>query len=177
VQGLRQNMDEMAYTIATEVNRIHRAGYDRYNAKGVGFFNDLDRPQDAARSLEVNGVVAQDVGRIVAGAAPNAPGDNRIANLVSQLQYQDVLQGSTVDGFYNSMVGELGVRTRQANESAQSQKDILAQLNNIRESVSGVSLDEETTKMIEYQKSFDASARLIRTADEMMDTVLNLKRM
>ena len=42
---------------------------------------------------------------------------------------------------------------------------------------SGVSLDEETTKMIEFQKTFDASARLIRTADEMMDTVLSLKRM
>ena len=49
-------------------------------------------------------------------------------------------------------------------------------MNNIRESISGVSLDEEATKLIEYQKSFDASARLIRTADEMFDTVLNLKR-
>jgi flagellar hook-associated protein 1 FlgK len=43
--------------------------------------------------------------------------------------------------------------------------------------VSGVSLDEETTKLIEYQKAFDASARLIKTADEMFDTVLNLKRL
>ena len=51
------------------------------------------------------------------------------------------------------------------------------QLKNIRESISGVSLDEEATKMIEFQKNFDASARLIRTADEMMDTVLNLKRL
>lgn len=41
----------------------------------------------------------------------------------------------------------------------------------MRESISGVSLDEETVKMIEYQKAFDASARLIRTADEMLDTV------
>ena len=53
----------------------------------------------------------------------------------------------------------------------------MSQLGNIRESISGVSLDEETTKMIEYQKTYDASARLIRVADEMFDTVLNLKRL
>ena len=58
-----------------------------------------------------------------------------------------------------------------------SEQDIVDQLQNIRDSISGVSLDEETTKMIEFQKGFDASARLIKTADEMMDTVLNLKRL
>ena len=66
--------------------------------------------------------------------------------------------------------------TNKANKAYESQDDVLKQLNNIRESISGVSLDEETAKMIEFQKSFDASARLIRAADEMMDTVLNLKR-
>jgi flagellar hook-associated protein 1 FlgK len=53
----------------------------------------------------------------------------------------------------------------------------VAQLNNIRESISGVSLDEETTDMVRFQKAFDASARIIKTADEMFDTVLNLKRL
>jgi flagellar hook-associated protein 1 len=50
-------------------------------------------------------------------------------------------------------------------------------MQNIRDSISGVSMDEEAAKLIEYQKSFEASARLIKTADEMFDTVLNLKRM
>ncbi|MCB0363506.1 MAG: flagellar hook-associated protein FlgK, partial [Bdellovibrionales bacterium] len=71
----------------------------------------------------------------------------------------------------------LGVQSARAASEHESQKDIVKQLQNIRESISGVSLDEETAKMIEFQKSFDASARLIRAADEMMDTVLNLKRL
>ena len=75
------------------------------------------------------------------------------------------------------MVGEVGIQTRRTQVAQDSQKNIVNQLKNIRESVSGVSLDEETTKLIEYQKSFDASARLIRTADEMFDTVLNLKKL
>jgi flagellar hook-associated protein 1 FlgK len=82
----------------------------------------------------------------------------------------------TLDDFYNGMVGELSVLTRKTRSLHQHQADSLNQLKNIRESISGVSLDEETVKMIEYQKAFDASARLIRTADEMLDTVINLKR-
>ena len=70
----------------------------------------------------------------------------------------------------------MAVTVNKANMTAEHQKGIVDQLKNIRESISGVSLDEETTKMIELQKSFDASARVIRTADEMFDTVLNLKR-
>ncbi|MBY0385616.1 flagellar hook-associated protein FlgK, partial [bacterium] len=50
------------------------------------------------------------------------------------------------------------------------------QLENLRESYSGVNIDEEIASMIEWQKQFDASARLIRTADEMLETVINIRR-
>jgi flagellar hook-associated protein 1 FlgK len=84
---------------------------------------------------------------------------------------------STFDDYYNSLVGKIGIEAQRANSAQASQDDIVGQLKNIRESISGVSLDEETTKMIEFQKSFDASARLVRTADEMMDTILQLKHL
>jgi flagellar hook-associated protein 1 FlgK len=95
------------------------------------------------------------------------------------MQYEGKLADgqSTFDDFYGNIVGQVGITASRSNSEQESQKGIVEQLKNIRESISGVSLDEETAKMIEYQKSFDASARLIRTADEMMDTVLNLKRM
>ena len=112
-------------------------------------------------------------------AAPNAAGDNRVANVLSSLQYQKTMEDgtSTFDDYYNSLVGKIGIEAQRANSAQQSQDDIVGQLKNIRESISGVSLDEETTKMIEFQKSFDASARLVRTADEMMDTILQLKHL
>ena len=97
---------------------------------------------------------------------------------MARLQQEKAMGGdSTFDEFYNSIVGKVGVQTKRAGTASETQKDIVKQMNNIRESISGVSLDEEATKLIEYQKSFDASARLIRTADEMFDTVLNLKRL
>lgn len=178
INRLKSDMDTIAYTLAKEVNMAHLAGYDQYSQKAGLFFEMPQTVEGAAASLKVNEAISTNVGKIAAAAQPGSPGDNRIANILSSLQYKKTLgEGSgTIDDFYSSIVGQVGIEAQRSNSDLSSQKDILGQLKNIRESISGVSLDEETTKMIEYQKSFDASARLIRTADEMMDTVLNLKR-
>ncbi len=172
------DVDELAYTFANEVNKAHESGYDRYNNKGLKFF-DVDGKDGASENIKINDKIIEDPGKVVAAAQPNAPGDNRVANIISSLQYQQKLKSnqSTFDDFYNNIVGRVGVTANRATAEFESQKDIVGQLKNIRESVSGVSLDEETTKMIEFQKSYEASARIIRAADEMMDTVLNLKHL
>lgn len=178
ISELVDKMDTMAFTLATSVNEAHGLGFDAYNGQSGAFFAQPLQVRGAAESLRLSDRIVEDPNRIAAAAQPNAPGDNRIANLVSQLQSSKMMNDgqSTFDDFYNGIVGQVGVVTRRTNTAHESQGDIVKQLNHIRESISGVSLDEETTKMIEFQKSFDASARLIRTADEMFDTVLNLKR-
>lgn len=177
INDLIGQVDKMAYVLVDQVNSAHSHGYDRYNKPAGVFFRPLDI-KGAAENIQLDEGIMKDVGLISAGATPFAPGDNRIANIISDIQYKGVLNSgeTTLDEFYNSLVGQVGVTTARANNELISQGDLVSQLKNIRESVSGVSLDEETAKMIEYQKGFEASARLIRTADEMMDTVLNLKR-
>jgi flagellar hook-associated protein 1 len=172
-------MDEAAYKISWNVNRAHVEGFDRYGKNGNLMFEQPDEVAGAAEKFAISDDIAADVGKIAAAAVPNAAGDNRIANVLSSLQYQKTMDdgSSTFDDYYNSLIGKIGIETQRANSAQQSQNDIVGQLKNIRESVSGVSLDEETTKMIEFQKSFDASARLVRTADEMMDTILQLKHL
>jgi flagellar hook-associated protein 1 FlgK len=132
-----------------------------------------------AQSIELNENIFNDVNLIAAGSVPGAPGDNTVANVISQIQNKNIMEEgtATLDDFYNSQVGVVGVLSQRAQKSRESQANILKQLEGIRESVSGVSLDEETTNMIEFQKAFEASARVIKTADEMLETVLNLKRM
>lgn len=177
--GLIEDTDTLAYSLASEVNRAHSQGYDRMGRTGINLFEQPADIENASANLAVNSQVLEDVGMIAAAGQPGAPGDNRIANVLSGLQYNQVLDEGTAtyDDFYNSIVGRIGIEAQRSNTAHESQKDIVAQLKNVRESISGVSLDEEATKMIEYQKAFDASARLVRTADEMMDTVLNLKRL
>ena len=178
IETLLDELDQVAFRLNQEVNQKHIEGVDRRGQPGVLFFEVLESADNAAAKLSLNQTIEQDPGRITAGQSPMGPGDNRIANDIARLQEKKVLNEgtATLDDFYTSLVGRVAVTVNKANMTAEHQKGIVDQLANIRESISGVSLDEETTKMIELQKSFDASARLIRTAEEMFDTVLNIKR-
>ena len=179
IPDFKEKIDQVAYTFADEVNRAHVEGFDRNGRQGLLFFEMPNQVAGAAQEIKMNDVIVEDVNRIAAGAKPGAVGDNTVANVISQLQHKEVMDGgtSTLDDFYNSQVGRVGVLAQRAVKARESQDNILGQLNTIRESISGVSLDEETTNMIEFQRAFDASARVIKTADEMFDTVLNLKRL
>jgi flagellar hook-associated protein 1 FlgK len=179
IGGLLDNADKMAFSIANDVNAIHSRGFDAYNRTGHDFFEVPLEMKGYSANMELTDHVTRDPMRIAAAGGAGSPGDNRIANAIGQLQFENTMPGeqTTIDEFYNSMVGEVGIQSRKIQSNQEAQKGIVSQLKNIRESVSGVSLDEETTKLIEYQKAFDASARLIKTADEMFDTVLNLKRL
>jgi flagellar hook-associated protein 1 FlgK len=180
VAKLRDDLSDLSYNIASEVNKAHVEGFDRYSKQGVNFF---DIPEDGSfdiENLKVSEAISKDVGRIAAAARPNAPGDNTTANVIHSLQFKQVMGADktfTFDNFYNSKVGEVGVAAQKSQANLESQKNILDQSKNMRENVSGVSLDEEAQKMIEFQKSYEASARVIRMADEMFETVLNLKRL
>ncbi|WP_413583408.1 flagellar hook-associated protein FlgK [Bdellovibrio sp. HCB288] len=179
IEDLIGHVDQLAYTLTTEVNKAHIEGFDRHGKNGVLFFEQPNGVKGAATNMALNKTIFNDVSKIAAASRPDAAGDNTIANVISALQYKQVMDGdtATMDDYYNTQVGQVGAMVQRAIKSQESQKNVMSQLTNIRESISGVSLDEETTKMIEFQKTYDASARLIKTADEMFDTVLNLKRL
>ena len=177
IPDMRQKIDSLAQTFADEVNQAHLAGFDRNGQPGLELFKIEEGQGGAAANIAVNDVVASDVMKVAAAGRPGASGDNTVANVISSLQFKENMEGSTMDDFYNSQVGRIGVLTARANKSKETQEHVVEQVNTLRESVSGVSLDEEATKMVEYQKAFEASARLIKVADEMFDTVLSLKRM
>lgn len=179
VGQLGQHLEDMAYNIASEVNKIHQEGFDRYNGQGVQFFDMNQKNGFSIENMSLNKEILKDVGLIAAASQPNSPGDNNVALVLQNLQFQKVMGDGqyTFDNFYNSKVGEIGLVTKGTLTALESQKNTVDQLKNTRESISGVNLDEEASKMMEFQKSFEASARMIRVADEMFDTVLNLKRL
>ena len=179
IPEFKNKIDQMAFNIAGHVNNAHLEGFDRSGKPAETFFEMPQQVEGASGSMKVNQAILDDVNKIAAGIHPGAVGDNTVANVISQLQNKNVMDdgSATFDDFYNSQVGRIGVLAQRAIKSRESQANVLTQLSNIRESISGVSLDEETTNMIEFQRGFDASARVIKTADEMFDTVLNLKRL
>ena len=74
--------------------------------------------------------------------------------------------------YYNGIVGELGIETNTAISFTRNSELMVHQIENARESVQGVSLDEEMTNLIRFQHAYDAAARVITAMDEALDTVI-----
>ena len=81
--------------------------------------------------------------------------------------------GSTVDTYYKTIINNLGVSSQEATRQSDNQDTILGNLEEQRLSISGVSLDEEMTDLIQFQHAYQANAKIISTIDELLDVVIN----
>ncbi|MFW5722328.1 MAG: flagellar hook-associated protein FlgK [Desulfohalobiaceae bacterium] len=119
----------------------------------------------------------------VNGAGESNPGDNQTALSIAQLQHEKVALRSggsttqqTLQSFYNSLVSGIGTDLQGARFSYQQEHALAQELHSAQEAVAGVNLDEEMSSLIKYQHAYRAAAKLIVTADEMLDTVLGMRR-
>ncbi|MDY6844252.1 MAG: flagellar hook-associated protein FlgK [Thermodesulfobacteriota bacterium] len=126
-------------------------------------------------TISVNSQLESDATKIAAAANRKAPGDNTNALLVVDLSTTLVLQSQTYtfDGYYDSIVSDVGIKVQSASTSWEYQNNVIKTLNDRLTSVSGVSLDEEMVNLIKYQNAYDAAARLISVIDEMMETIVH----
>ena len=178
LSAILNRLDELASAITQSTNALHREGVTRYGTKGVDFFKPLQGTERASQYIGLSDAIANDVNQIAAGATPDSPGDNRIAVAISQLQNMRMMENgnATIDSFYNGIVSDVGVVAGRNRNSLVQQKDISQQLDKMREQISGVSMDEETANLLQFQRAFDASAKVISVADQCLETVLNLRR-
>ena len=104
----------------------------------------------------------------------NAAGDNAVL-LANRLKTDtsDILGNSSLDTFYGSFIGALGVQSQDAKRQTDNQTALVGQINNWRQSVSGVNMDEEMTNMIRFQQGYNAAARVLTTMDDMLDKLIN----
>jgi flagellar hook-associated protein 1 FlgK len=106
-----------------------------------------------------------------------APGDNRNALLLADLDESYLINGlDNFNSFYGKITARAGIETNQNALSVQGAEDSVVQLENLKDSLEGVSLEEEMIDLIQFQRGFESSAKFLTTVDEMMDTVLSIKR-
>lgn len=120
-----------------------------------------------------------DLNKIAASSTlAGVPGNNlnALALVAIQSTSQSVLGGVNVDDYHATTVGNVGSDTSLAGFQRSAKQIEMDQVTSLRESVSGVNLDEELTRLLEFQRAFEASARLITTADELFQTVIGLGR-
>lgn len=198
--GYMRQLDTLALEFATAVNEQHQKGITlERNADGepIGggdFFVssegevDPDRPISARFIFVHSDILDEDrgVGRIAAAEIDDednvVPGDGAnalaIAQIRNKLLFADSAAGhsqgtATLEQYYEAIIGTLGVDAQHALHILDNQSLLVEQLEMRRSSVSGVSLDEEMTNMIQFQHAYNAAARLITVIDSVLDTLIN----
>lgn len=173
LKNLRSGINDLAKSLIDEVNAVHSAGFALDGTTGRAFFLG-----SSAADIRVNQALLDDPTALQVSGSATARGDNRVAQALSQLGNRPVaaLDGQTLGNAYNRIVGRLGEDLSSVNQQLADQKVVAELLKGQRDSVSGVSIDEEMADLTRFQRGYQASAKLINTIDELMDTTLSLKR-
>jgi len=167
---LRERLDELARTLATEVNRIHSTGYSLEGQTGINFFDPETTGMD---DIALSDEIERDAG-LIAASADGLPGDNRTALAIAELENANLMNGGreTIDQAYGSITAWFGSRVAEHGLRAEGAGLALEHMETWRESVSGVSLDEEMAQLIRFQHAFNASAKLVGAADTMLQAII-----
>jgi flagellar hook-associated protein 1 FlgK len=173
----RNAIDSLARNLATELNAVHESGYDQDGNQGVALLDD--GTGDPTKITAANLTLAITDGRKLAAsslspaaAGGSASGDNANADKIFQLG----LSTTGTDASYRKMIVSLGVQAQTATSRLTAQNVISSQVDASRESVSGVSIDEEMSNLLQYQHAYAAAGKLVSTINDMLDTLMNMVR-
>ena len=176
IPALNADLDQLAATLITEVNTRHAAGFGLLGTTGVALF--------AGTSADTISVAISDPDEVAASSSlAGVPGNNDVMRSIAILQNTQVINPvgtgaptATLQEFYNSIIAKLGAEAQDAQSTLSAENVIQDELVGLKNDASGVSLDDELINVIKYQRAFEAAARLVSVADEMLVTLIGLKR-
>jgi flagellar hook-associated protein 1 FlgK len=169
--NLRSDINLLASTLISEVNAVHSVGFGLNGSTGANFFTGAN-----AAEIAVNTDLLRDPALLQASGVSGEAGNNQVALAIHGINQRThaALGNLTFSGKQAQTVAAFGQEVAIAKSDLADQKTISQFVRNQRDSISGVSIDEEMTNLIMFQKAFQASAKIISTADEMLATILEM---
>ncbi len=177
VPQFASDVDQLAYDFVTTFNAQHAAGFGLDGAGGRDFFAPLASATNAAALIRLDAAVDGSPEAVAAAQDPALlPGDNRNALELAALADGLNAAGGTMtyNESYATIVGEVGVEARRAADEISLRQTSIKHIEDLKDSAVGVSLDEEMTNLIQYQRAYQASARVLNTVDSIIQTILGL---
>lgn len=178
--SIAKQLDEFANALVQSINSKTITGYG-INDKGPQppgrTFFEPNIGYVSASLIKVSKDIEDKPVDIPLSSKPAEPGNNDIARAIGRiLEDRSFLDGQNPSEFYANFLGKVSYATSEAINGLNTSKLIQSQLETQRESLIGVNLDEEAISLIKFQKAFEAASRVINTANEMLNTIINLGR-
>jgi flagellar hook-associated protein 1 FlgK len=164
-------LDQLAEMIMDRINQT-------WPPPAHPFFVAGASPVSIAHTLSVNpSLTPAMLDAVEPGPPPVANGKAlQLAALANPILANDKIDGLSFTGFYGAMAGKVGALLNESKVDGESQAQLLTQAEAFRDRLSGVSLDEEALHLLEFQRAYEASARMVSVLDEMLQTAVNLGR-
>lgn len=176
ISNVRQALNALTTTIAVKVNEIHSSGTDLEGNAGADFFVVIDADKTLSISnIQVNPDIVNNLDKLVTGTTGQS-GDNTIAVAIADLSNAALYSFAGVsedsDDFYASIISWLGTEGSTASAQYDTASTLTTQVDNQRQSISSVSMDEEMSNMIMYQNAYGASARVLSVMDGLVASLI-----
>ena len=174
IKNLRDKGQALATQLIVEVNDLHKTGYDLYgDNSNPDFFTGT-----SAADLAVNAAIISDPRKLQGSSSATEVSNNDIIRSIAALSSKTItdLDGMTFNEYYGNTVSRFGQDLALSTSQLNDQNSVQKMMEKQRESIMGVSVDEEVANLIIYQRAFQASARLLSTMDGLVQDVLNMTR-
>ncbi|MGB4547544.1 MAG: flagellar hook-associated protein FlgK [Syntrophales bacterium] len=172
IAGYLANLDDLAGNMINEVNALHARGYDRYGNVGGNFFEPFNAIM-GVRDMRVDATIVAEPNRIAASSTVNDDGENALA--IGSLKDALIMGGTATAGdYYAVFLGNIGQAAADAERSLSHETSVMTQLQNQHEQVSGVSIDEEMMNLVKFQLGYNAAAKMVSVAEEMLVELLKM---
>jgi flagellar hook-associated protein 1 FlgK len=178
IAGYLNTLDDLAAGLIARVNAQHASGSDMNGNAGGDFFTPFVQPwpgnnSGAAHSISV---AITDPQAIAAAESGAGQGSNANAQALAGIKDETLFlpDNFTLNQFYAGLLETVGSDYQAADNGSQTQGQILLQLQNQRDSLAGVNLDEEALNIVKFQKAYEASARLAQVWNSLADEVMKL---
>jgi flagellar hook-associated protein 1 FlgK len=175
VPSVQSNVDNLAAGIISSFNTQHQAGFDLNGNPGGNFFVPFVQPSPGSNAgAAASFSVAITDPTLIAASADGTSGNNVNIQALANLQNQPLISNQTPVAFFAGTVSQVGNQVSSATSELDAANLSLTQLLNQQSSESGVSLDEESTNLIKYQRAYEAAARVVSVIDSLTQTALNM---
>jgi flagellar hook-associated protein 1 len=167
-------LNTLAQSLADSVNAVLEAGTTSTSSPGTALFTyNASAPAGIASTLAVTpGITGSQLAAADAGPPYVANGAaNTLAGLDSSGSGPD---GEGFTGYFASLTSTVGNAVNNANTEVTAQSQLVAQAQSLQQQVSGVSLDEEATRLVQLQSSYDAASKVVTVIDQTLQTLLTM---